>query len=155
VHLNQQYSLYAKSHQVHPSKLSCFEIEDERYGLPMFAALATESDEAVQAFFETQMEIQPLISPFYDLCKQYCQDKNKRANLRRDFTFSRQRSALSCITEHGDEILLTFLLETKHPMPDNKDKNSRTPLPYAASGGHVAVVQLLLEHKVDANSKDN
>lgn len=36
---------------IHPRNAFCFDIESERYGLPLFAALAMGSFEAVQAFF--------------------------------------------------------------------------------------------------------
>ncbi|KAL2129396.1 hypothetical protein VTI74DRAFT_7840 [Chaetomium olivicolor] len=36
--------------KIYPSKRSCFELEDERYETPFFAALATDSDKAVEFF---------------------------------------------------------------------------------------------------------
>jgi len=38
--------------RVHPSALSCLKVENEGYGPPLFAALATGSKEAVRAFVE-------------------------------------------------------------------------------------------------------
>jgi hypothetical protein len=143
--------------RIHPSNLSCFEVENERYGLPLFAALATGSDEAVRTFLETQVEIQPQTSPLHGLYKQYCQDRNKRTNFGRDFTFSPHRGVLSYVAEHGDEILLAFLLSQGEYMLDSKDKSGRTPLSWALEGqcwsdtavvgrrkGHEGVVKLLL-----------
>jgi ankyrin repeat protein len=141
--------------RVHPSNLSCFEVEDERYGLPIFAALATRSDEAVQVLLETQVEIQPLTSPLHDLCKQYCQDRNKRANFGRNFTFPRQKGVLSCVADLGDEVLLAFLLNSANVDADSKDQQGRTPLSRAAEKGYESVVRLLLiTERVDADSKD-
>jgi ankyrin repeat protein len=142
--------------RVHPSNLSCFEVENERYGLPLFAALATGSDDAVRTFLETQAEIQPQTSPLHGLCKQYCQDRNKRTNFGRDFTFSPHKGVLSYVAEHGDEILLAFLLSQGECMPDSKDKSGRTPLSRAAENGHEPVVKLLLaKDGIDPNSKDS
>jgi len=141
--------------RVHPSNLSCFEVENERYGLPLFAALATGSDEAVRTFLETQAEIQPQTSPLHGLCKQYCQDRNKRTNFGRDFTFSPHRGVLSYVAEHGDEILLAFLLSQGEYMLDSKDKSGRAPLSWAAEKGHEPVVRLLLaKDGVDPDSQD-
>lgn len=50
--------------------------------------LRTNSDKSVRALLQAQMEIQPQTSPLHDLCKQYYQNKNKRSDFRRDFTFS-------------------------------------------------------------------
>jgi hypothetical protein len=95
-----------------PQRESCFDVENERYGPPIFAALATSSSEAVRVLFNIQAQIQPSTSPLYDLCKRYCQDKEKWATLGRDFTFSRKRGILSYVAEYGDEILLSFLIES-------------------------------------------
>ena len=142
--------------RVHPSNLSCFEVENERYGLPLFAALATGSDEAVRTFLETQAEIQPQTSPLHSLCKQYYQDGNKRTNFGRDFTFSPHRGVLSYVAEHGDETLLAFLLSQGKYMLDSKDKSGRTPLSWAAEKGNEPMVKLLLaKDGIDPNSKDN
>jgi hypothetical protein len=37
--------------RIHPKRKSCFSIEDERYGPPFFAALATKSSKAICSFF--------------------------------------------------------------------------------------------------------
>jgi hypothetical protein len=63
--------------RIHSSSLSCFEVEDERYGLPIFAALATGSKEAVRTFLEIQADNQPVTSPLRNLCEQYYQSGNK------------------------------------------------------------------------------
>jgi len=39
--------------------------------------------------------------------------------------------------------------------PNIRDKNGKTPLHKAASGGHVAVAKLLLEHGADIHARDN
>ncbi|KAH0499241.1 hypothetical protein TgHK011_006446 [Trichoderma gracile] len=68
---------------------SCFDIEngDERYGTPIFAALATGSREAVWAFLRKQAEMMPSDSPFHSLCEAYCQDKKRPTKFRRNFVF--------------------------------------------------------------------
>jgi hypothetical protein len=131
--------------RIHPQMESCFDVEYERYGLPIFATLATGSHEAVQTFLEVQAEILPQEPLLHHLCKQYSENGNKRANFGRNFTFSQQRSVFSYVAEHGDEVILTFLFALSKLDVESKDKSGRTPLFWAAGEGHEAVVKLLLE----------
>jgi ankyrin repeat protein len=62
-----------------------------------------------------------------------------------NFIFSWQRSVFSHVAEQGDEIILTFLCASGKLDVETKDKDSQTPLLYAALSGHEAVVKLLLE----------
>ncbi|KAI1205011.1 uncharacterized protein F4807DRAFT_444749 [Annulohypoxylon truncatum] len=138
----------------HPSKLACFKIEDERYGTPIFAALATNSSEAVQVFLQAQADTLPPTSPFHDLCERYDQEGHERIGFGRDFIFSRRKSILAHLIEHYDEALpLAFLLSSIEL--DTKLRNSYDQtLSWAAANGHEAVVKLLLEKGADIEFKD-
>ncbi|KND87822.1 Ankyrin repeat domain-containing protein 50 [Tolypocladium ophioglossoides CBS 100239] len=139
----------------HPSKLSCFEVEGERYGTPIFAALATDSGEAIRALLKAQVDINPAMSPLRDLCEQYCEDGNKRTDFGRSFTFSRRRGILSHLTEQGDEIItLAFLLASNRLDTNSRDSTGRTPLSWAAGRGHEVVVKLLLGKEANIESTD-
>ncbi|OWT43365.1 NB-ARC and ankyrin domain protein [Pochonia chlamydosporia 170] len=140
----------------HPSKLSCFKVEGERYGLPIFAALATNSDAAVREFLQAQTDIQPPTSPLHAFYEQYYRNKNRRSDFRRDFTFSQQRSILSYLAEKADDaVFVSFLLVSDKVNIDVKDNNGRTPLSCAAQFGREAVVKMLLKMgTVDINAKD-
>ncbi|RDW82406.1 hypothetical protein BP6252_03518 [Coleophoma cylindrospora] len=142
--------------KIHPNKELCFKIEDERYGPPFFAALATGSDEAICRFLDTYIETQPLNSSLYNLCKRYRQNRKKWANFGPTFSFSRKRSIWSYVAENDDEMLLLLLIGLGECELNFKDGAGRTPLLWAAQNGHEAVVKLLLETgKVDADSEDN
>jgi len=54
---------------------------------------------------------------------------------------------LSYVAERGDEVILAFILASGNYAADieSKDKNDRTPLWYAVTNRHEAVVQLLLD----------
>jgi ankyrin repeat protein len=140
--------------RIHPLNRSCFDVEDERYGPPIFAALATGSDEAVQALLDVQAEIQPLQSPLHDLCRQYAEGDNKRTKFGRGFAFSRHRSVLSYLVDNSDEVLLTFLLSSGNIDADLKDQQGQTLLRQAVENGHEGIVKLLLDKGADLESKD-
>ncbi|KAK7179092.1 hypothetical protein DPSP01_014134 [Paraphaeosphaeria sporulosa] len=141
--------------RIHPSILSCLKVEKERYGTPLFAALANGSKEAIQTFVEAHKATQSPESRFHDLCSRYDYQEGSQGNFGRDFTFSNQRTILSYLAELGDVVLFALGLETGNIMPDSKDQDGRTPLRLAAEKGHEAVAELLLDtNKVDINSKD-
>ncbi|RYP13683.1 hypothetical protein DL765_006765 [Monosporascus sp. GIB2] len=135
-----------------PFNLSCFEIEDERYGTPIFAALATNSGEAVRALLKARAENEASTSPLHGLCEQYYYDGGKRTGLGRDFNFSRRRGILSYLAEHGDEVILAFFLASGEHDTNLTDSTRRTPLLWAAGNGHEAVVRLLLEKSAELES---
>ncbi|KAH7176156.1 hypothetical protein EDB81DRAFT_32969 [Dactylonectria macrodidyma] len=141
----------------HSSNLSCFQVEGERYGPPIFAALATGSREAVWTLLKAQAEAEPVTSPLHSLCEQYYQDGKKQAHFGRDFKFSRQRSPLSYLAAGGDEIILAFILASGKYNADveSKDKAGRTPLSYAIENGHeAAIVRLLLDRGAQIEAAD-
>jgi ankyrin repeat protein len=141
--------------RIHPSILSWLDVGKERYGPPLFAALATKSKEAVQTFLEAQAANLPLGNRLHELCSQYQQDEGKQSNIGRDFKFSNRMPVISYLAELGDSVVFAVLLETGQVDFDLKDKSGRTPILWAASKGHEAVVKLLLETgQVEVNSKD-
>jgi ankyrin repeat protein len=142
--------------RVHPSILSYLEVGKERYGPPLFAALATRSKEAVEAFVEIYAATQSLESRLHNLCSRYRYNEGSWGKFRHDFKFSNSRTTLSYLAELGDEVIFALGLEIGNIMPDSKDQDGRTPLSWAAAIGHPAVVQLLLAtDRVDVNSKDD
>ncbi|KAF4466642.1 Pfs NB-ARC and Ankyrin domain [Fusarium albosuccineum] len=132
---------------IHPSNLSCFEAEAERYGPPLLAALATGSHEAVHALLKAQANTQPLISPLHTLCEQYFRDGNRQSDIGREFNFLRRRGVLSHLAEAGEEILITFVLALSEHSVDikSRDKTQWTPLIHATVKGYEAIVQMLLD----------
>ncbi|RYP71044.1 hypothetical protein DL769_004757 [Monosporascus sp. CRB-8-3] len=138
----------------HPSNLSCFEVENERYGTPIFAALATNSGEAVRTFLKARVEIEPPTSPLHGLCEQYYQDGSKRTGFGRDFTFSRRRGILFYLIEQHDKAILAFFLASAKLDTSWTDSSGQPLLSWAARNGHEAVVRLLLEKGAELESRD-
>jgi ankyrin repeat protein len=139
--------------KIHPSNLSYLEVEDERYGVPLFAALASRSDDAVRTFMKLQVESQPTATQLHCQYDQYCHGGNKRPNFGRDFKFSQRRGINWHLAEHSDEILLAFLIEAGKVFLDTEDDEGRTLLSWAVEKGNLAVVNLLLRY-VDPDSRD-
>ncbi|KAH8592574.1 hypothetical protein B0O99DRAFT_548496, partial [Bisporella sp. PMI_857] len=141
--------------KAHPSIiLSWFEVGKERYGPPLFAALATRSEEAVCSFVHALAVHQSPGSRLRELCRQYPKDKGRHGKLGRDFKFS-TRTLCSNLAELGDEVIFALVLETGKVDINLEDYDGRTPLSWAAEGGSEVVVKVLLETgKVDVDSKD-
>ncbi|KAF1962472.1 HET-domain-containing protein [Byssothecium circinans] len=140
---------------VHPHLISCLEVENERYGCPFFAAMATGSKEAIQALLKGLVVKQPLKDePCEENSHEYYEECSQK-NIGRDFTFSKRRTILSYSAEFGYKRIVPLLLETDKVDIDSKDQNGRTPLSWAAQNRHETVVKLLLDTgKVDVDSKD-
>jgi ankyrin repeat protein len=140
--------------RAYPSAISCLEVGDERYGPPLFAALATRSEEAFHAFVAAISKDQ-LPGSSFDEVQAHCYKDRGDQILGRNFQFSNRRSVLSYLAELGNEAIVKWLLSTGKFNVDAKEKNGQTPLSRAAENGHEAVVKLLLSTgKVDVNAKD-
>ena len=141
--------------RIYTQRGSCFDIESERYGPPILAALANRSHNAVEAFLEIQAEIQPQEPLFHHLYKQYSKNRKNHTYFSHNFTFRRYRSVFSQIAEQGDEVILTFLCALDKFDIESKDGIDRTPLSWAAQYGYNAVVKLLLEKGAEPAPRDN
>jgi hypothetical protein len=143
--------------RVHPRNLFYLDVENERYGVPLFAALATGSYETFVTFLEVETENQTKSTLLNELYNRLCQGRNSWASFGRDFKFSRSRSIFSFLVDHKDETLLLFLLLTVRVDLESKDtRHGQTPLSWAAQHGREAVVKLLIETgRVDLDSKSS
>jgi ankyrin repeat protein len=139
--------------RIHPSISSWFEVGKERYGPPLFAALATGSEEVVRTILQALAMHQSPGSRLHKLCSQYSLNEGRRGKLGRDFKFS-TRTLLSNLVELGDEAIFALVLETGKVDVDSMDFYGRTPLWLAAKIGNEAVMKLLVETgKVYVDSK--
>ncbi|KAH8745283.1 ankyrin repeat-containing domain protein, partial [Diaporthe sp. PMI_573] len=142
--------------RIHSQTASCFDVGEERYGPPIFAAQATGSYEAVQVTLKSlQARAKHLDPAVHDLWTLYNQSKDKQTYLGRSFTFSRQKGILSYLRNRGDEALFLAWILSGVTDINAKDNNSdRTLLSWAAGSGHEAVVQQLLAKGADVEAKD-
>ncbi|KAL8310332.1 hypothetical protein RB597_010257 [Gaeumannomyces tritici] len=141
--------------RIHPQPAGCFSVGEERYGPPIFAALAIGSHDAVQAILESlQARVQNRRAPLHDLWAEYHQNKGEQTSFGRGFAFSRQKGILSYLRKRGDGAIILACLLSKQV--EEKDKDGRTALSRAAGEGYEAVVQLLLNTgQVEVDVKDN
>jgi ankyrin repeat protein len=137
-----------------PLNTSWLKQEGERYGLSVFAALAMGNKEAVQAILRFCAIQKPQESKLLDIHTQYVSNVNGRKFFGREFKFS-NKDLLLHIAALGDEMLFAFLLENGFS-PNDKDKDGRTPLHWAAERNCEEIVKLLLaDQRVDPNTRDN
>ncbi|KAI9665065.1 MAG: hypothetical protein M1821_006513 [Bathelium mastoideum] len=136
--------------KIHPSIQSCLQVTPERYGTPLFAALATASKEAVRTLFEAQMANHLPDSRFHQLCTQYCQNEERQRRFGRSFKYSFLWTVPAHIARLGDELLLAIVLEMREFAPELKDADKsdrRIQLMWAVKKGHEAVIKLLFERE--------
>ncbi|RFU80736.1 pfs, nb-arc and ankyrin domain [Trichoderma arundinaceum] len=140
----------------HPLKLTCFEVEGERYGPPLFAALATNSNEAVEVFLQAHAHVcdnrTTLLSRLHE---KQSQNKHNRGRMTPDFTFSARRDILSYLAEYGEHTIASVWLNLANIDVNSMGVRGRTPLLRAAENGHEAIVRLLLKHGADIEAKDS
>ncbi|KAF2682221.1 hypothetical protein K458DRAFT_456076 [Lentithecium fluviatile CBS 122367] len=141
---------------VHSSVASCLEVENECYGPPIFAAMATGSKEAVETFLKNLVVNQPAGPQLYEVSAEDYYEECSQTRIGRDFKDKYEQTLLSRAASNGSEAVVKLLLETGKVDVDSKDNSGRTPLSRAAWNGSEAVVKLLLETgKVDVDSKNN
>ena len=138
-----------------PSIILCREVENERHGLPLFAAFANGSKAVVQVFVQVLVADQLTGGRSQELDSQYYEDKAVQHVFGEHFIFSKEKGVLSYLAELGDELLFTIFLNTRGSEIDSKDRYGRTPLWWAIENRHETIVKLLLNTgKVDVNSVD-
>jgi len=137
-------------------RTSCFQVERELYGPPIFAAVAKKNFAAAQVLLELEAQLHLSIPNLEDLPTYHTGNGCQQLGFKRKFsTFNAARGRLSHVAELGDEILLVWLLAIDSTTVDLKDLSGKTPLQWAAMRGHEAIVKILLAtNKVDINSRD-
>ncbi|KAH8703142.1 Pfs, NB-ARC and ankyrin domain protein, partial [Talaromyces proteolyticus] len=142
---------------IHPSRLDYLKIEDEKFGTPLFVALANGNEDSVKAFLQLDIEnsnssVAMLLS---EICKTY-----RKGIYQSSSTFSNGGNILSrplsLAAIGGRKSVVELLIETKKVDLDMKDHYGRTPLSLAACSGARSIVELLLgTNEVDVNTKDH
>jgi ankyrin repeat protein len=141
--------------KVHPSIKLYLEPENERYGCPLFAAIATGSMEAVKACIRGMEANQATHNSSCELNEQNFNYESLRHAAKRNFNYSKQRGIFSCAVELGHEDVFDHLISSGKFETDSKDSKGRTPLWWASKNGCGAIVKLLLSiDTIAIDSKD-
>ncbi|KAH7399590.1 hypothetical protein BKA66DRAFT_407142, partial [Pyrenochaeta sp. MPI-SDFR-AT-0127] len=141
--------------KIHPSKLLCLTVEQERYGPPLFAAIVARNKEAVRAFLEAYLETQHAESWFRSVYAKYSEGEGRLSNFGVHFRFSKYKTLLSYLGEISIEAVFALGLVTENIIPGSKDQDGRTPLWWTAKNGHETVFKRLLDQdNVNVDIKD-
>jgi ankyrin repeat protein len=135
---------------------SYLEVENERNGPPLFAAIASGGKEAAQACFEglrarRRIESCPCVRDGrFSKFGLECHGMKSSP-----FVYSKERDIVSCAVELGNLRVLAVLIDSSDFDVDLPDPHGRTPLWWATRNGCEASVKMLLDaKKVGVNSKD-
>ncbi|GFF62754.1 hypothetical protein IFM47457_01977 [Aspergillus lentulus] len=113
-------------------------VPGERYGYPLFAALANGNKDVVAAVLKSPSSA--------------CSEVNTDGlNHRKDFKQYAKRTPLSWAAQEGRINIIKLLLQTETSV-DDKDATGRTPLSRASGNGHEAVAELLISKGADVNA---
>ncbi|KAF4274298.1 hypothetical protein CNMCM8812_005654 [Aspergillus fumigatus] len=117
-------------------------VPGERYGYPLFAALANGNKDVVAALLNAPSSVRNGV------------DITEGLNHRKDLKQYAYRTPLSWAAQEGRTSIVELLLQTETPV-DDMDAKGRTPLSRASENGHKAVAELLIGNGADVNAGDN
>jgi ankyrin repeat protein len=142
--------------RIHPRNLFYLEVEDEHYGAPLLAALATSSIEAFKAFLKIDFDKQTEQTSLNELSNRIWQRRGNWADIGYNFKFSENRSVFSYILEREHDDLSTFLLETGKVDIESEYRRDSWLFILAVKKGHESVVKVLLTTvKPNVNSTEH
>lgn len=105
----------------YPNNLSGFEKENQRYGLPILAALATRSHKAALALMKAHADNEPRNSVLHDICRQYAgsgdDELDDRAYPSRLWRFVKNDSAFSNLVRGANNFIVDFALTSAQCNP--------------------------------------
>jgi ankyrin repeat protein len=116
-------------------------VSGERYGYPLFAALANGNKDVVAALLKSPSSA----------CREIDTDG---LNYRKDLKEYAKRTPLSWAAQEGRINIIKLLLQTETTV-DDMDAMGRTPLSRASENGHEAVAELLISKGADVNADND
>ncbi|KAK2764112.1 nacht and ankyrin domain protein [Colletotrichum kahawae] len=145
----------AKLISIERSKLECFKVEEERYGAPIFAALATGSSDALHAFLTVHKEVNPNSLALKDFQTSSHQQRTTLIKPSREFTFTAKKGIFFNAFELGNTTVVALLLELGEAHIDVADPQFREAISHAARTGNLGICQFFLEiDQLNIDQKD-
>ncbi|ETS77174.1 hypothetical protein PFICI_11048 [Pestalotiopsis fici W106-1] len=138
--------------RAYANRQSCFDVEDERYGLPILAASAVKGAAAVQAMLEAEAHRVPGFS-FGDFCTELLSSVELSNAPSRNFRFKKERNLLHQLIDYGDEFISLFFLKTR--LSDElQGRSGADVLIKAAQRDFSILFKQLIDHGADISAAD-
>ncbi|KAI1025080.1 hypothetical protein LB504_009748 [Fusarium proliferatum] len=143
----------------HRGSQSCFDIEDERYGVPILAAMATSSRPTIWRLLKRETREQPTTSHLYALCNEYEIEKKKKCRIGRNFKFYRQKGLIYYILQDDEPIVASIAIASSKAHTQLNFRRSlygETLLSVAMQRSHdvSSTFRFLLENGLDIETRD-
>ncbi|EUC28323.1 hypothetical protein COCCADRAFT_30391 [Bipolaris zeicola 26-R-13] len=122
----------------------CMDVEVERYGCPLFAAAAMNSEKTLEAFLKSTRLQQADCSFGKVVGEQQSQRKLAQCAARRDFVYSKAKDFLLNAAELGHDEVLALSIKSERFRIGSKDSKNRTVLWWASRNGCGTSARLLL-----------
>ncbi|GAW12875.1 hypothetical protein ANO14919_022460 [Xylariales sp. No.14919] len=134
--------------RAHPTRQSCFEVENEQYGPPILAAKATGSSAAVEAMLD--LEAEPLVESWPPNLRTLISSSLRIRRLSTSpFIFNRTIDVMHELMEHGKERISLYFLATRRCDMNARGPKGETILISAMERKYDVLVKALLEMGAD------
>ncbi|CCT72581.1 related to ankyrin 3 [Fusarium fujikuroi IMI 58289] len=149
---------FGKLIESHRASQSCFDIEGERYGAPVLAAMATGSRPTVWRLLKRETRDEPTTSNLHTLFHEYNVTRIGKHSIGRNFTFNPKRGLIYYILQNDDLIVASFVIASRnaYTWPELQAPRSETLFSVAIQHCHdvLATFRFLLENGADIEARD-
>jgi ankyrin repeat protein len=123
----------------------CMDVEDERYGCPLLAAVAMDRNEAVEMFLES-IEVQPEYSNLVTAVGgRQVQDRPDRRQATRNLTYLKSKDVVgNAIHFYNDRVVVRAIASGKFQI-DSQNSSASSIVRWASRNGFETLVKLLLD----------
>ncbi|KAH7194480.1 hypothetical protein DER44DRAFT_889576 [Fusarium oxysporum] len=142
----------------HQRNQSCFDIENERYGAPTLAAIATGSRPTVWRLLKRETRDEPATSRLHSLCNEYDVEKKRKHGIGRSFRFNTTWGLLYYILQDDDLIVASFAIASSKAYTYINFRTPRGEIPFSVAIQHShyisATLGFLIENGARIESRD-